>query len=164
MTQPSLFPEYETTPTAPAPQRPTTRSVIDGYVYIIHGYDDIYKIGRSIDTIGRRRSMVKMPFTMTMIHRIKCDDCVEAESIIHNYHARHRVNGEWFHLGPDDLAALCSVDYLPVFGLVRDPKNAEVLRAYCKALPFDYARALAFVLPEQVKESGLRETPVGYVA
>lgn len=163
MTQLSLFPDYDGEPVAPLP-RANHRQVRKGYVYLIHGYEDVYKIGRAVDAEQRFRAMTKLPFPTTVVHRIDCEDCVEAEGIIHNYHAPRRLHGEWFRLRPEDVAALRSVDALPMFGLLHDQKNADVLRAYCRALPFDYGRALAYVLPEYCREHGVKEPGAAYVA
>ena len=163
MTQLSLFTDYEGEPVAPLP-RSNHRQVRKGFVYLIHGYDDVYKIGRAVDAEQRFRAMTKLPFPTTVVHRIDCEDCVEAEGIIHTYHAPRRLHGEWFRLSLDYVAALRRVDALPMFAPLHDPKNAEVLRAYCVALPFDFDRALAHVLPEYCREHGLREAPAVYVA
>jgi hypothetical protein len=124
---------------------------IQGYVYLLSDLQGLYKIGRSINVELRTAEILGRGHSAQILHTILCDDYIDAEGIIHNYYARKRVQGEWFRLTPADIKAFKSVDYLPMLGSVDDPTTAYILKTYCRLLPFDYKKALAYVMPKFVR-------------
>lgn len=79
-----------------------------GYVYLISGGGH-YKIGKTSNLHQRHRQVsLKMPFETTLIHAIKTEDMDSLEQDWHNRFAAQRINGEWFNLTPEDVAAFCA--------------------------------------------------------
>lgn len=90
--------------TLPIPERQTDRS---GYVYVLHSYDNLFKIGRARHPDNRLRTFsVKLPFPVEYICLIKCRDMYKLEKDLHHSYAHKRVNGEWFRLDDEDIQAL----------------------------------------------------------
>lgn len=89
-----------------------------GYVYLVwspHGY----KIGKSINVKQRTRLFsVKLPFDVRVEHYAKFSDHTQAESTLHRHFHAQRLEGEWFDLGPSDIALI------KTFG---EPQSAEGL-------------------------------------
>lgn len=92
---------------APASRtRPTPTSEDGwGYVYLLKAGKH-YKIGRS-NAPGRRESelRIQLPERASMLHEIRTDDPVGIEAYWHNRFADRRLNGEWFDLSAEDIAA-----------------------------------------------------------
>jgi hypothetical protein len=79
--------------------------VVSGYVYLLrHGQH--YKIGRSNDTVRRRREIaLLLPQELEHVHVIETDDPEGIEAYWHRRFASTRVRGEWFALTSGDVAA-----------------------------------------------------------
>jgi hypothetical protein len=77
----------------------------DGWIYLLKS-GSYYKIGRS-DSIERRIKEigVALPEAVTLVHSIHTDDQVGIEAYWHKRFAALRLNGEWFKLGRQEIAA-----------------------------------------------------------
>jgi hypothetical protein len=77
-----------------------------GSVYLLKGPSRRFKIGRT-NVFGRRRRelAIQLPFDTRKVHIIETDDPVGVEKYWHERFASKRINGEWFNLDGDDVAA-----------------------------------------------------------
>jgi hypothetical protein len=103
------WPEIVALCESPEPRRPPAaaqrpRDEDWGYVYLIRS-GRYYKIGRS-NSVGRRERelAVQLPDKVKLVHSIKSTDPVGIERYWHGRFEDRRKNGEWFELGPDDIA------------------------------------------------------------
>jgi hypothetical protein len=81
-----------------------------GYVYIVKALSGEYKIGRSKDVNTRLRSLTtSAPCKLELVHKIRADDSILAESILHTKFSAKRLRGEWYGLVESDLADLLRV-------------------------------------------------------
>lgn len=86
---------------------PVRKKKRDGYVYVIKSPTGHYKIGRASDPYDRMKVFeVKLPFEVEFEHLIKTKDMYLLESELHVRFESQRVNGEWFLLTSDDVAAI----------------------------------------------------------
>jgi hypothetical protein len=69
----------------------------------------LYKIGWSNNVDKRMKNLVKLPFDIRMIHKIKTGTPKELEASIHERYKDVRVNGEWFSLTEDMLSELLAM-------------------------------------------------------
>lgn len=77
-----------------------------GFVYVLKSAYG-YKIGRTRSMPNRMRTFgVQLPFLYTIEMCAWFDDHYEAESSFHRMFADKRINGEWFDVSEDDLAAI----------------------------------------------------------
>lgn len=92
--------------------RSASGAVVTGFVYLLKSGSH-YKIGRSNST-GRRAYEValQMPERVETIHEIGTDDPEGMEAYWHRRFAARRVNGEWFTLTRDDIAAFTRRTYM----------------------------------------------------
>lgn len=80
-----------------------------GYVYVIRGPDDLFKIGHSRDYKSRIATFaVVLPFDVEYELVLRSDDRVELEGELHDKFDERRVRGEWFNLSNHDLFVLWS--------------------------------------------------------
>ena len=95
----SLLPEVR--PPAPV----VYKQAPEGFVYLLRSGNH-FKIGRS-DELERRVKEIRisLPETVSLEHAIKIDDPPGIEAYWHRRFASLRANGEWFKLGPNELAA-----------------------------------------------------------
>ncbi len=86
--------------------------LVTGFVYLLKSGNH-YKIGRSNST-GRRAYEValQMPERVETIHEIGTDDPEGMETYWHRRFAARRVNGEWFTLTSEDIAAFTRRTYM----------------------------------------------------
>jgi hypothetical protein len=79
-----------------------------GWVYVVHGQDDQYKIGLTTREPDKRLAEFtpKLPFKTELILTIQSDDVYALEAELHEFYASQRVNGEWFRLSQDNIAWL----------------------------------------------------------
>jgi hypothetical protein len=77
-----------------------------GYVYVLASAG-VYKIGRTVDPTSRQKALgIALPYPVEMVATIYSEDYRRLESDLHEQYAGKRLNGEWFELTADDLAAL----------------------------------------------------------
>ena len=78
---------------------------VAGSVYLMRS-GRYYKLGRS-NAVGRRmyELRIQLPERLELVHSFETDDPAGIERYWHNRFAAKRSNGEWFSLGPDDVAA-----------------------------------------------------------
>jgi hypothetical protein len=90
---------------APA-SAPPSRAVQFGSVYLLKGPGRRYKIGRT-NVFGRRRRelSIQLPFDTRKVHVIETDDPEGVERYWHARFTPRRINGEWFELDVEDVAA-----------------------------------------------------------
>lgn len=80
---------------------------IDGYVYILRAESGQYKIGRSKNPSDRLKTFsVKLPFRVDYEIVIPSSNHKALERALHERFAAKWINGEWFALSPEDIAAL----------------------------------------------------------
>jgi PHD/YefM family antitoxin component YafN of YafNO toxin-antitoxin module len=78
-----------------------------GYVYLLQ-CGPYYKIGRTGDLSGRLRVLsVELPHKPVLLHAIPTATPEALERAWHRRLAPKRLNGEWFSLTPEDVAAFC---------------------------------------------------------
>lgn len=83
----------------------------EGFVYLLKSEVGFYKIGHAANPNDRIRTFnVKLPFQVEFEHLIKCKDRFTAERKLHKRYADKRLNGEWFHLTADDVAAIKAIN------------------------------------------------------
>lgn len=82
-----------------------------GYVYLLAGPNDTYKIGYTVNPKNRHKTFnVKLPFPIKEFdHLIQTDDMIALEKALHQRFANRRVAGEWFALTEDDLTHIKSL-------------------------------------------------------
>ncbi len=81
-----------------------------GYVYLVRA-GEYHKIGKTSKVHQRMRDFgLQLPFPFELLHAIPVADMTDAESLLHKRFAAKRLNGEWFALSTDDVAAICSIE------------------------------------------------------
>lgn len=87
----------------------TVRKQVDvrpGYIYILQA-GPFYKIGLTRDLDQRRRTVeLQLPFPASIVFSVHVDDMFTHERQFHELFADKRMNGEWFDLTDEDLAAI----------------------------------------------------------
>jgi len=84
-----------------------------GYIYLIEGEKGRFKIGLTADPKTRISTLgVKLPFDIEVIHLIHTDDMRRAERELHHQYNHRRLNGEWFDLTPDEIAAIQQIKHI----------------------------------------------------
>lgn len=88
-----------------AEPNPRVGDIVFGEVYLLRAGKH-YKIGRSNAAGRRERELaIQLPEKAALIHAIKTDDPPGIEFYWHRRFADRRMNGEWFELTADDVAA-----------------------------------------------------------
>lgn len=83
------------------------RSPKHGFVYLIQSSTGSYKIGRTKNPDNRMRTFgVQLPFEVDYVCTIETADMYMLEADLHRKYASKRVNGEWFSLTHEDVAAI----------------------------------------------------------
>lgn len=78
-----------------------------GYVYVLKANGNMHKIGKTHNLKSRIRSLQTASPTRLEVHMVfKCVHCGMEEGALHDHFASHRVNGEWFELGENQLSDL----------------------------------------------------------
>lgn len=96
-----LFPSVVEETTAPI----SAKSGSDGWVYLLKS-GDTFKLGCSENLEKRVKQInVALPEAATLHHAIQTDDPFGIEAYWHARFAARRLNGEWFKLSKQDLAA-----------------------------------------------------------
>ena len=96
-----LFPSANKQAAAP----PSEKLGADGWVYLLKS-GDTYKLGCSENLEKRVKQInVALPEAATLHHAIQTDDPFGIEAYWHSRFAARRLNGEWFKLSKQDLAA-----------------------------------------------------------
>ena len=93
----------------PPPQH-APAGAVPGFVYLLHGLNTgWYKIGLSVNARRRTKQIgARSPFEIELVHKLAVDDMHRVEAHFHALFAAQRVNGEWFTLSPDDVAAFAA--------------------------------------------------------
>lgn len=106
------FPEFAEWAFGHAPAKSAERPVVSrtgGFVYVIKSAYG-YKIGKTVNLKDRTRLFsVKLPFPISIEHYAWFDDYSAAEMNFHRQFHEKRLEGEWFNLSPEDLAAIRSL-------------------------------------------------------
>lgn len=99
-------------PASPTHAKPNRRA---GWVYLIGGEGDAYKIGCTKAPSNRMKTFKnKLPFRVRYEHLIETDDMYQLERLFHNYYkvrGKH-LEGEWFRLSERDIAYIKTFDYI----------------------------------------------------
>ncbi len=82
----------------------TERRRVGGYVYLVEGEGEIYKIGRTAQ-LEQRMSFfeIKLPFATQLVCAVQSDDIVTLERQLHERYKDKHLNGEWFRLTEQDV-------------------------------------------------------------
>lgn len=85
----------------------------DGCVYVLKS-GNYYKIGRSRQPDKRIKTLkIQLPFPVEVFALIPCERCIDSEMALHELFGDKRVNGEWFHLSPNEVAWVKDVVWSP---------------------------------------------------
>lgn len=89
----------------PSAERPAPSVHIVGEVYLLKAGRH-YKIGKT-NSVGRREYelAIQLPEKPVLVHVIKTDDPTGIEAYWHKRFSSRRMNGEWFELTREDIAA-----------------------------------------------------------
>lgn len=91
-----------------------------GYVYLLHADTGHYKIGLSKNPKKRvRHFSTQMPIQVSTVHIFPADHAFGAEGLLHSHFSSKRTSGEWFLLGEEDVAWICSI---------KEYRNGQFLR------------------------------------
>lgn len=75
-----------------------------GFIYVLHAFDDIYKIGKAQHLDSRIYQLqIQLPYKVELVFSDCTHDLGAVEAGIHKHLSGCRINGEWFRLSPDDL-------------------------------------------------------------
>lgn len=81
-----------------------------GYVYVLRG-GGFYKIGRAKDPHKRAETLaIQLPYESDLVGYVHAPDYRALEAELHERFAHKRKNGEWFDLGPEDLAYILGME------------------------------------------------------
>lgn len=75
-----------------------------GYVYVVRGAGNLYKIGLTRSFEQRQKTLRSKFGPIELIHLITCDNAYRAESALHVHFSSKQVANEWFALADDDIA------------------------------------------------------------
>jgi hypothetical protein len=93
-----------------------------GYVYIAKADfgHTIYKIGMSKDP-RRRVDDINgyLPVTVSLLHKIKTDDMILVERLIHQQFENNAYQNEWFNPPSNELEALMTIDSISFYSQVQ---------------------------------------------
>lgn len=90
-----------------------------GHIYLLRSGDGYFKIGKTKDLSQRFKALATaLPFSVEVLHTISVSHMAWAEQHLHQLFARHRMNGEWFNLSPEQVAWIMSLATL-------EPSGAE---------------------------------------
>lgn len=83
-----------------------------GYVYLVRGTNELYKIGRTKQLQRRmKRFEVKLPFEVEVIALIRTETPNIEEKKWHERFAEKRLDGEWFSLDDADVQWMKQYDF-----------------------------------------------------
>ena len=72
-------------------------------VYLITDNDSLFKIGRSVNTENRLKSLqTSNGRKLTILYEVECKHGTKVESIMHRRYSSKRINGEWFQLSNEE--------------------------------------------------------------
>jgi hypothetical protein len=88
-----------------ADAQPDNTATDAGFIYLLRS-GKFYKIGRT-NAVGRRERelAIQLPEKCSVVHSIKTDDPAGIEDYWHRRFESRRMNGEWFQLSAEDVAA-----------------------------------------------------------
>lgn len=92
-------------------ERPTKSAA--GYIYLIEGQPNHYKIGKTVNPKERIGTLgVQLPYPIQVIHLIPVDNMTAAEQYLHSQFGDKRIRGEWFELDAQEVAFIKSISRL----------------------------------------------------
>lgn len=75
----------------------------EGYIYLVKGMSDIYKIGKTKNLKHRLAALRRLPFDIELVHSIKVKDIGKVERFLLEKFADKKHKGEWFKLNQNDV-------------------------------------------------------------
>jgi hypothetical protein len=107
-----------------------------GKVYLLKS-GSYYKIGKAVNDEKRvRRLKIQLPEPVEHIHSISSMNCHWLEWLWQTGLDRHRLNGEWFNLAPEDVAWFCSFQELDHSYFPHREQFCAGYREYCRRYGF----------------------------
>jgi hypothetical protein len=91
---------------------------VPGYLYLVKGPHGYYKIGYSADPDVRVDKLaLTVPFELEIIHLLKVENMVKAESYLKAVFARRHLRGEWYRFDAEDIDRIMTLE---------DPSNLVI--------------------------------------
>jgi hypothetical protein len=89
------------------PRSPTSRN---GFVYLMRGDSNLYKIGAARDVQRRVNGLTMLPFQIEVVHTIATVDMWRLERGLHQCFVERHTRGEWFALTDQDVQLISEIE------------------------------------------------------